>query len=75
MVGRGTIEWDGTQEITAGDLSVAITAMTTQVDELYTLAGLASGDPMTVTPTSRTTSAITLDITGDGVTTTTVTRA
>lgn len=45
------------------------------VDELHKIQGLSAGNPMTVTPTSRTAADIDLTITGDGVTTTTVTRA
>lgn len=44
------------------------------VDELHKLQGLSSGNPMTVTETSRTVADINLTISGDGVTTTTVTR-
>jgi hypothetical protein len=43
-------------------------------DELHKIQGLSNGNPMTVTPTSRTAGAVILDITGDGKTTTTVTR-
>jgi hypothetical protein len=44
------------------------------VDELHRLQGLNAAEPMTVTPTSRTAGDINLEITGDGITTTTVTR-
>ena len=44
------------------------------VDELHKLQGLSAGNPMTVTETARTVAGISLSITGDGVTTTTVTR-
>lgn len=46
----------------------------TLVDELHQLEGLKDGAPMTVTPTNRTVGTINLDITGDGETSTTVTR-
>ena len=46
----------------------------TQLLELYKLAGLALGLPMTVTPASRNVDDIELEITGDGETTTTVER-
>lgn len=46
----------------------------TLVDELHRLEGLNESAPMTVTPTNRTTGTINLDITGDGETSTTVTR-
>jgi len=49
--------------------------MQTLIDELHKIQGLSSGNPMTVTPTSRTVSGVTLNITGDGLTTSTVTRA
>ena len=45
-----------------------------QLDELHKLQGLDSLNPMTVTPTSRTTGSISQTISGDGQTTTTVTR-
>jgi hypothetical protein len=44
------------------------------LQELWTLAGLDPDVPMTVTPTSRIAGLIDLVITGDGVTTSTVTR-
>lgn len=45
-----------------------------KIEETWRLAGLDSASPMTVTPTSRTTSGITLTISGDGTTITTVIR-
>ena len=42
--------------------------------ELWRIAGLDISNPMTVTPTSRDAGTISQDITGDGETTTTVTR-
>lgn len=45
-----------------------------KLNELYKLQGLKAGSPMTVTPTSRTVDDIDLAITGDGETSTTVTR-
>jgi hypothetical protein len=44
------------------------------IAELHKLQGLLAGKPMTVTPDSRTVDDIDLDITGDGETSTTVTR-
>lgn len=44
------------------------------IDELHKLEGLDIANPVTVTPTSRVVGAIEQEITGDGVTTTTVTR-
>lgn len=55
----------------SGGLSPEQIAMLT---ELWKLAGLDASNPMTVTTTSRTAGDIDLEITGDGVTTTTVTR-
>ena len=46
----------------------------TLVDELHKIEGLSLGNPMEVTQTNRTAGTINLDITGDGETTTTVTR-
>lgn len=45
-----------------------------QLSELWRLAGLDAANPMTVTPTSRVAGDISQDITGDGETTSTVTR-
>jgi len=45
-----------------------------QIQELWQLQGLDPNSPITVTPTSRTAGDIDQTITGDGVTTTTVTR-
>lgn len=48
--------------------------MQTLVDELHKIQGLDAANPMTVTTTTRTAGDIDLAITGDGTTTTTVTR-
>lgn len=53
-----------------GDLASAIT----NGDELHTLHGLSIPNPVTVTPTLRTVGTISQTISGDGVTTSTVTR-
>lgn len=45
-----------------------------KIDELHRIQGLDNAAPMTVTPTSRSAGSINLDITGNGVTSTTVTR-
>lgn len=45
-----------------------------KVDELWKLQGMDIDFPMTVTPTLRETNGIQLAITGNGTTTTTVTR-
>lgn len=44
------------------------------VDELHKIQGLDSGNPMTVTPNTRSSGSINLEITGDGENSTTVTR-
>jgi hypothetical protein len=46
-----------------------------KIGEVHTLAGLDAASPMTVTPTSRVAGDIELAISGDGITTTTVTRS
>lgn len=51
-----------------------LTAIGTQVTDLWQLQGLDIGNPLTVTPTSRIAGIISQAITGDGSTTTTVTR-
>ena len=60
--------YTGTQ---AGNILAQIQTL---VDELHQLEGLKNGVPMTVTPTNRSVGTINLDITGDGETSTTVTR-
>jgi hypothetical protein len=45
-----------------------------EIDEMYLIHGLKDGETLTVTPTSRTAGAITQTISGDGTTTTTVSR-
>lgn len=55
--------------------NVMQTGNLTKLDELYKISGLKSGVPMVVTPTTRDAgAAIHMDITGDGVTSSTVTR-
>lgn len=49
-------------------------AQDTKLDELHRLQGLKSGEPMTVTPTTRVVGGVSQTISGDGETTTTVTR-
>lgn len=46
-----------------------------KIDELHKINGLDSTSPMTVTESSRTCGSITQNFTGDGISTTTVTRA
>jgi hypothetical protein len=45
-----------------------------EIDEMYLIHGLKTGDTLTVTPTSRTAGAIAQTIGGDGTNTTTVSR-
>ncbi|MDY6857292.1 MAG: hypothetical protein SWO11_21835 [Thermodesulfobacteriota bacterium] len=45
-----------------------------KVDDLYKLQGLDVSNPMTVTPTSRVAGSVSQTISGDGATTSTVTR-
>jgi hypothetical protein len=45
-----------------------------EIDEMYLIHGLKDGETLTVTPTSRTAGAIAQTISGDGTTTTTVSR-
>jgi hypothetical protein len=54
--------------------NAAIATIETQVDELHKIQGLDTSNPMTVTPTTRVAGAIELELTGDGETSTTVTR-
>lgn len=58
----------------SGEAGNILAQIQTLVDELHKIQGLDQSNPMTVTPTSRTAGSIDLEITGDGETTTTVTR-
>ncbi len=83
----GTIDVDGTLSVVEGadvaelvgivasDLNV-LEAIFNRVDDIWRNDGLEPGNPMTVTPTSRSTQdgTVSLTLTGDGVTTKTVTR-
>lgn len=60
----GDMVWDGTAEV----------VLDTQVDELHKLQGLNVAAPMTTTTSLRVAGGITLAITGNGETTSTVTR-
>lgn len=57
-----------------GEAGKILSQIQTLVDELHKIQGLSIGSPMTVTQTSREVDGITLEITGDGETSTTVTR-
>lgn len=58
----------------SGEAGAILAKIQELVDELHKIQGLDSGNPMTVTPTSRDAGTISLQITGDGETSTTVTR-
>ena len=55
-------------------LDVVMSTISSKVDEIHLFRGLDAANPMTTTQTEITAGAITLDLTGDGLTTTTVTR-
>lgn len=69
VIASGSIELDPGKAYTAN-----LGIVTQLVQELHALQGLTTGVPMTVTPTSRVAGSITLTISGDGTTTTTVER-
>ena len=56
------------------DIRTELTPELTEITETHLIHGLKTGSPLNVTPTTRTAGAISQTITGDGVTTTTVTR-
>jgi hypothetical protein len=58
----------------AFDASVITAFAVPELQEIHAIHGLKSGSALTVTPSSRAAGAITQSITGDGTTTTTVTR-
>jgi parallel beta-helix repeat protein len=69
---------EGNTAGSVNDLSsstVDLTGWETKVEELHELQGLEAGNPMTITPSARTTTNLSLVLTGDGVTTKTVTRS
>lgn len=53
----------------------ALAPVSTKVDELHKIQGLDAANPMTVTPNTRIAGAVNLAISGDGETTSTVTRS
>lgn len=67
LIGQGSIEWDGEQEISGSTLNSLI-------DEIHQIHGLDQSNPMTVTPTQRSAGSIVQVISGDGATNSTVTR-
>lgn len=73
---RAVVVETGVSGLTASEstqLSL-ITGIQSLVDELHKLNGLDAANPMTVTPSARTAGDISQAITGDGTSTTTVTR-
>jgi hypothetical protein len=57
-----------------GAMRTEITPELDEIGEIHAIHGLKSGSALTVTPSSRAAGAISQSITGDGTTTTTVTR-
>ena len=57
-----------------GAMRTELTPELTEITEVHAIHGLDNANALTVTPTSRTTGAITQAITGDGTTNTVVTR-
>ena len=57
-----------------GAMRTEITPELDEIGEIHAIHGLKSGSALTVTPSSRVAGAISQSITGDGTTTTTVTR-
>lgn len=60
--------------LTAANVRTELTPELTQITEVHAIHGLDIANALTVTPTSRTSGAITQAITGDGTTNTVVTR-
>jgi len=63
----------GVSGLTSAEATM-LAAIDTSVDELATINGLTLGSPVIVTPSSRVAGIVSQTITGDGETTTTVTR-
>lgn len=68
--------WDelSSEHTVSGSTAEMLQQIATLADELHKLQGLDINNPMTVTQTNRTAGHIDLDISGDGVNTSTVTR-
>jgi hypothetical protein len=60
--------------LTAANVRTELTPELTEIGEIHAIHGLDIANALTVTPTSRTSGAITQAITGDGTTNTVVTR-
>jgi len=77
QTGLSTLDAVGVRDavgLASPNLDTQIADVQTLADELHKIQGLDAANPMTVTPTTRVAGDIELDITGDGETTTTVTR-
>lgn len=77
QTGLSTLDEAGVRDavgLASPNLDTQIADVQTLADELHKIQGLDAANPMTVTPTTRVAGDIDLDITGDGETTTTVTR-
>lgn len=66
LLGQGSVYWSSTKEMTLDTYS--------KLTEVHKIQGLDIDNPMTVTPSTRTSDDIVLNISGDGETTTTVAR-
>ena len=73
-LGDLTLHIDGGITADPTDVLMSVSDIFILVDELHQLEGLKSGSAMTVTPTSRVVGDISLVISGDGETITTVER-
>jgi hypothetical protein len=58
----------------SANLDTQLSTISTKASEVHAIHGLDIANALTVTPTSRTSGAITQAITGDGTTNTVVTR-
>lgn len=67
--------WDkDLSTLKASELVAFLEAINTKANELHKIQGLDSASPMTVTESNRVAGSITQNFTGDGISTTTVTR-
>lgn len=73
----GTFYVDGMVEVTDNSAGATVIDQsdTSKTKEVWQLHGLDASNPMTVTPTTRTSGGISQVISGDGSTTTTITRS
>ena len=71
VVGTGEINWSGSEELSP---AVSADPTSSKLDELHLMRGLDPANPVTVTTTEETAGGITLDIGGDGINSSTLTR-